>query len=49
VDRPAPDVTGRARRWLLALYATSAVLVTIQKGVLTHSNNFAVFRWAAFN
>jgi len=49
VDRPAPDVTGRARRWLLALYATSAVLVTIQKGVLTHSNNFAVFRWAAVN
>jgi len=49
VDRPSPDVTGRARRWLLALYATSAVLVTIQKGVLTQSNNFAVFRWAAIN
>jgi len=49
VDRPSPDVTGRARRWLLALYATSAVLVAIQKGVLTQSNNFAVFRWAAIN
>ena len=49
MDRPSPDVTGRARRWLLALYATSAVLVTIQKGVLTQSNNFAVFRWAAIN
>jgi glycosyl transferase family 87 len=49
VDRPSPDLTGRARRWLLALYATSAALVTIQKGVLTHSNNFAVFRWAAVN
>ena len=44
-----PDVTGRARRWLLGLYVTSAVLVTIQKGVLTQSNNFAVFRWAAIN
>jgi len=42
-------VTGPARRWLLALYATSAVLVAIQKGVLTQSNNFAVFRWAAIN
>jgi len=42
-------VTGRARRWLLGLYATSAVLVAIQKGVLTQSNNFAVFRWAAIN
>ncbi len=49
MDRPSPDVTGRARRWLLALYATSAVLVAIQKGVLTQSNNFAVFRWAAIN
>jgi len=49
VDRPSPDVTGPARRWLLALYATSAVLVAIQKGVLTQSNNFAVFRWAAIN
>ncbi len=45
----SPDVTGRARRWLLGLYVTSAVLVTIQKGVLTQSNNFAVFRWAAIN
>ena len=49
MDRPSPDVTGRACRWLLALYATSAVLVAIQKGVLTQSNNFAVFRWAAIN
>ena len=45
----SPEVTGRAPRWLLGLYATSAVLVTIQKGVLTQSNNFAVFRWAAIN
>ena len=49
MEQFSPDVTGRARRWLLALYATSAVLVTIQKGVLTQSNNFAVFRWAAIN
>src|SRR2546430_5563494 len=44
-----PLFRSRARRWLLALYATSAVLVAIQKGVLTQSNNFAVFRWAAIN
>ena len=49
MEHSSPDVTRRARRWLLALYATSAVLVAIQKGVLTHSNNFAVFRWAAIN
>jgi len=49
MEHSSPDVTRRARRWLLALYATSAVLVAIQKGVLTQSNNFAVFRWAAIN
>ncbi len=49
MEHSSPDVTERARRWLLALYATSAVLVAIQKGVLTQSNNFAVFRWAAIN
>jgi len=39
----------RPRRWLLFLYTASAVLVALQKGVFTHSNNFAVFRSAAVN
>ncbi len=39
----------RARRWLLALYLTTAVFVTVQQGVLGRSNNFAVFRAAAVN
>src|SRR5207245_11141741 len=39
----------RARRWLLALYVASAALVTLQQGVLGHSNNFRVFRSASLN
>lgn len=39
----------RARDWLLGLYIASAVFVTLQQGVLGHSNNFKVFRSAAVN
>jgi hypothetical protein len=45
---PLPQGT-RARRWLLALYAISAVLVTVREGILAPSNNFKVFRWASVN
>src|SRR5881227_1670900 len=37
------------RRWLLGLYVASALLVTLQQGVLRPSNNFRVFRSATIN
>jgi hypothetical protein len=38
------------RRWLvLALYAASAGVVTIQQAVLGHSNNLSIFRSASLN
>jgi len=39
----------RPRRWLLGLYVASALLVTLQQGVLRPSNNFRVFRSATIN
>ena len=39
----------RPRRWLLGLYLVSALLVTLQQGVLHQSNNFRVFRSATIN
>lgn len=39
----------RPRIWLLALYIGSAVLVTLQQGILARSNNFRVFRSASVN
>jgi len=40
---------GRAQRFIFALYLASAVFVTVQRGVLSPSNNFKVFRAAAVN
>src|SRR5216684_840794 len=42
-------MTDRVRHWLLGLYLASAVFVTVQQGVVGHSNNFSVFRAAATN
>ncbi len=39
----------RSRIWLLALYIGSAVLVTVQQGILAQANNFRVFRSASVN
>jgi hypothetical protein len=40
---------GRAQRFIFALYLASAVFVTVQRGILSPSNNFKVFRAAAVN
>src|SRR5260370_164563 len=42
-------MTDRVRHWLLGLYVASALFVTVQQGVVSHSNNFSVFRAAATN
>src|SRR5258708_20941781 len=42
-------MTHRVRHWLLGLYVASALFVTVQQGVVGHSNNFSVFRAAATN
>jgi hypothetical protein len=42
-------MTDRVRHWLLGLYVASALFVTVQQGVVGHSNNFSVFRAAATN
>ncbi|HLA90780.1 MAG TPA: glycosyltransferase family 87 protein [Gemmatimonadaceae bacterium] len=46
---PAPTAAGssRALRWLLALYVVTAVLVGLQRTLLSNENNFLIFR-AAF-
>jgi Glycosyltransferase family 87 len=44
-----PLVVTRPRSWLLALYAGSAVLVTVQQAIFARSNNFRVFRSASVN
>src|SRR6266487_2403053 len=42
-------MVGRASRSIFALYLASAVFVTVQRGILSPSNNFKVFRAAAVN
>ena len=39
----------RPRRLVLALYAASAALVTVQQAILGHSNNLSIFRAASLN
>ena len=39
----------RPRRLVLALYIASAALVTVQQGILAHSNNLSIFRSASRN
>jgi hypothetical protein len=42
-------MTDRVRHWLLGVYVASALFVTVQQGVVGHSNNFSVFRAASTN
>jgi len=37
------------RRWLIVLYVSSAVIVTIQRGVLRFPNDYAIFRASFWN
>jgi Glycosyltransferase family 87 len=39
----------RPRRLVLALYIASAAVVTLQQGILAHSNNLSIFRSASRN
>src|SRR2546425_43428 len=39
----------RPRRLVLALYAASAALVTVQQALLAHSNTLSIFRSASLN
>jgi hypothetical protein len=36
----------RALRWILALYAVSAIGVALQRTLVSTENNFVIFRWA---
>jgi hypothetical protein len=46
---PLTQHIARPRRLVLALYATSAALVTVQQAILGHSNNLSIFRSASLN
>ena len=39
----------RAQHWLLGLYASAAIVETIQRGVFSFPNDFAIFRAAFWN
>src|SRR6267378_7612850 len=46
---PLTQHIARPRRLVLALYVTSAALVTVQQAILAHSNNLSIFRSASLN
>src|SRR5258708_1333956 len=39
----------RSQRWLLGLYVSAALVVTIQRGVFGFPNDFAIFRASFWN
>ncbi len=39
----------RSERWLLAIYVVTALIVTIQRGVFSFPNDFAIFRASFWN